>query len=91
MADPETAEPRAPTRDALPAAPGRRVVPEREIKRERVGVDRGAGIAKLAVALVLIMAGAGYAVFQSVQTANNPAKPQVLRLDNAPKGPWGGN
>jgi hypothetical protein len=83
MADTGMTEPHSPTLDALPAAPGRRAVPEREIKRDRVKVDRGAGIAKLAVAFVLILAGAGYAVFQSAKTANAPPpKPSILQLDS---------
>ncbi len=46
-------------------------------------VDRGAGIAKLAFALLLIMGGAGYAVFQSVQEAKAPPpKPTILQLDS---------
>lgn len=46
-------------------------------------VDRGAGLAKLGLASALILAGAGYAYFQTVQEAKAPpAPPQILKLDS---------
>ncbi|MDH3262820.1 MAG: hypothetical protein OEM24_02355 [Paracoccaceae bacterium] len=46
-------------------------------------VDRGAGLARLGLVLVLVLAGAAYAVLTSMQEANAPPpKPTILKLDS---------
>lgn len=47
----------------------------------KVKVDRGAGIAKLAVALMIVLAGGAYAMFQQREEAKTPVeKPMPTRL-----------
>ena len=77
-----------PVRSAMPAAADRRVVPVRPVRAgaesRRPRVDRSEGLARLAIALAMILAGGAFTLIKATadSATAEPAKPTFIRLDS---------